>query len=203
MDLRKLQAQIQEHAQAAYALLPETLVPTSRISHLITSESLERKLEENFQRGKWQDVLTGISVLVEKGTLSSELAHELLQARSLMELHEAFVSNELMSRTSDEDKKIIGECIRAISHGRFIKHDGALEGITGLEREEWMRIADVWPNVADAKLAVNVGSYALSNILGYPHRREHDWSDYISVPYERVDEISRNWRKLNKQISDF
>lgn len=202
MELRDLNNQIREHAEVAYALLPETLVPRAIVARFFPMpECLRKHIEQQFQAEDWQRVIGSISAFVEKDNFSPELCHELSQALEVVESHDAVVARELMTRTSDADKKVIGECIRAISYGRFIKHDGQLEGITGMKREEWMRLADAWPNIADAKLAVLAGGEALRIITGYPHHREHDWSDYISVSYDRVHKIFKDWFRLQKQIA--
>lgn len=64
----------------------------------------------------------------------------------------------------------------------------------GLDRDEVARIAREWPAHCagpDIELAVN---NALNNLLGYPHRCEDVWDDYISVSPGELSAIFRRWR---------
>lgn len=35
---------------------------------------------------------------------------------------------------------------------------------------------------------------AMNNLLGYPHRFDHVWSDWLSVSRSELEEIFRRWR---------
>lgn len=194
---------IRRHAHAAYALLPETLVPHARLERFFPMpKHLRQHIEQQVQSEDWRGVIGKVSSFADRSNFSPELTAELSQAVEVVELHDAAVAKELMGQASDADKKVIGECIRAISYGRFIKHDGQLEGITGLKREKWFAIADAWPDIADANLAVLAAGEALRIITGYPHHREADWSDYISVSCDDVHAIAKSWFERKRQISN-
>jgi hypothetical protein len=196
MELKALQARIQQHAKAAYALLPETLV---QLMPNINRETIERAVQ-TAQEGAWEQVVLCIDAFAKKNNFSPELVHELELARQCIRLHRSIVAKELMARTSDADKQVIGECIRALAHGPFIDHDGELQTVTGLHRDELARIGESWPDIENASLAVYAANGALNNILRYPHHKEHEWPNYISVSPERVEEVDENWRQLKKQI---
>lgn len=69
----------------------------------------------------------------------------------------------------------------------------------GLTRDEVARIARQWPDRCEGKdveLAVN---NAMNNLLGYPHRYWHVWSDYISVPPAELRDIYREWRSTRSK----
>ncbi len=71
---------------------------------------------------------------------------------------------------------------------------GEFHTIFGLTHDEVARIAQEWPDRCegeDVELAVN---NAMNNLLGYPHRCGHVWSDYISVSPRELEEIYRRWR---------
>jgi PAS domain-containing protein len=75
---------------------------------------------------------------------------------------------------------------------------GEFRAIFGLDRDEVARIGKEWPDRCegeDVELAVN---NAMNNLLGYPHRCDHVWSDYISVSPRELRDIYRRWRARSR-----
>ena len=94
-----------------------------------------------------------------------------------------------LSHISDSDKAVVGQALRAAVDGPFFP-DWEFHTLFGLTRNEVRAVADAWPNVelnsADVSLAVN---NALNNLLGYPHRQESVWSQWLSISSSELDEL--------------
>jgi hypothetical protein len=92
------------------------------------------------------------------------------------------------------EQNVVLECLRASVEGPFFP-DWEFQTIFGLERTAVEGVVNRWP-VDDeqdevAHLAIN---NALNNLIGYPHRREHEWPQHISVPAAEVGRIFAKWR---------
>ncbi|MGB9067819.1 MAG: hypothetical protein WCC21_04560 [Candidatus Acidiferrales bacterium] len=89
---------------------------------------------------------------------------------------------------SDADRAVLGQALRAAADGPFFD-DEEFHTLFGLTRSEVRGVADAWPNVEfqseDVQLAVN---NSLNNLLGYPHRQDSVWSEWISVNPRQLDE---------------
>lgn len=92
------------------------------------------------------------------------------------------------------EQQVIFECLRAAAEGPFFPNS-EFHTLFGLEREEVKQIADEWPNIEEAAESVVVAiNNSINNLLGYPHRREDVWSNYISVQPEELYLIFAKWR---------
>jgi hypothetical protein len=100
-----------------------------------------------------------------------------------------------LQHCTDEDRKIIKDCLRATVEGPFFE-DWEFHTLFGLTRAEVARVLQTWPDGdgrdRDVDLAVN---NALNNLLGYPHREVQAWERYIGVPKARVTETFERWRE--------
>lgn len=95
------------------------------------------------------------------------------------------------------DDDIIGQWLTAAADGPFFP-DWEFRTLFGLERAEVASIAAAWPRLlpgADTDLAVN---NSLANLTSYPHGRETQWSDFISVPPSELDPVFRRWRPKSR-----
>jgi hypothetical protein len=91
---------------------------------------------------------------------------------------------------SDEETRVIGECLRAAAEGPFFD-DEEYHALFGLTREEVARVATQWPHVSMEDETVQLAvANAMVNLVGYPHGEEAAWSRYISVPRDEVDRIA-------------
>jgi hypothetical protein len=90
---------------------------------------------------------------------------------------------------SEMDKVIIGQALRASVDGPFFP-DWEFHTLFGLERSAVRAIADAWPELTapaeNVTLAVN---NSLNNLLGYPHRKEGVWSEWLSVDPRQLNEL--------------
>jgi len=94
---------------------------------------------------------------------------------------------------TEEEVKIIGECLVATVEGPFFP-DWEFATLFGLERADVASVMHYWPNVlgGDERVALAVNN-TLGNLAGYPHGEE--LSRFISAPPERLLEILRKWRR--------
>jgi hypothetical protein len=91
----------------------------------------------------------------------------------------------------DVDRAVIGQALRAAADGPFFP-EMEFHTLFGLARSEVRTVADTWPNVdssdADVALAVN---NSLTNLIGYPHGQDFEWSQWISVKPPELEELRR------------
>jgi len=97
---------------------------------------------------------------------------------------------------------IIGECLHASADGPFFVDNAAkanpyweFETLFGFTPEEVRQISSQWPNVdiTDKYIAELIGS-CFANLIGYPHRCERYWPDYVSVTREQLIDHAKSWR---------
>jgi hypothetical protein len=83
---------------------------------------------------------------------------------------------------SDDDKRFIGACLKAVANGPFIP-DWEFRTLMGVSRAECAAIAARWPDVdrraEDVQLAVLNG---LNNLAGYPIDHGDEWDRYVPAP---------------------
>jgi hypothetical protein len=111
-----------------------------------------------------------------------------------------------MPALDNQELDIIGQCLRAVAYGPFLVDRNAddprweFHPLMGLTPKVFVAIADRWPNVElgdkDVQLAIN---NAMNNLLGYPHRCEPAWPQYISVPPAEVARVLDKWRRAKAQ----
>jgi hypothetical protein len=73
--------------------------------------------------------------------------------------------------------------------------------IFGLSHEQVTQLVRAWPHLdglpeevlADRGVEVAINN-AMNNLLGYPHRCDDVWDQFISVPREELSRIFRKWR---------
>jgi hypothetical protein len=99
-----------------------------------------------------------------------------------------------LERLSRAESRIVGEVLRAAADGPFFP-DWEFQTLFGLYREEVRRIADEWPlpilAVEDVTMAVN---NAFNMLLGYPHRKDEIWPEWISVDRAALNELFNRLR---------
>ena len=94
--------------------------------------------------------------------------------------------DELMSKLSEDDRKIVLECLSAALNSEFYP-DWEFETLFGIGRDAVKSVHDSWPKVDlsnEDTGAVVIGS--LNNLLGYPHGMQSKWDECFSVPPEDV-----------------
>ena len=95
----------------------------------------------------------------------------------------------------------VRECLAAAANGPFFP-DWEFQTLFGVERSEVRSILDAWPNLDETNenvlLAIN---NSMNHLLGYPHGREREWSQYISARPEDVARILQKWR--SERVSNY
>jgi len=100
-----------------------------------------------------------------------------------------------LSDLTDREQDIVLRCIEAAANGPFIPdcEFGILFGVT---RQELRDIAARWPavdDVGDRQVARAIHE-SMNNLLGYPHREEEAWDEYLEVTRGVVRRVFRKWR---------
>ena len=103
---------------------------------------------------------------------------------------------------SDEELKVIKECVKAAAYGPFFIDQEAkddpyweIHPLFGLTIDELRTIADTFPHLdlddEKVKLAIN---NSINHLLGYPHScSEEVWKKYISVSEDELERIYLKW----------
>ena len=104
-----------------------------------------------------------------------------------------------LNHISDADKALVGQALRVAADGPF-SPDWEFPIRFGFTRSEFRAVADAWPDVelecADVALVVN---NALNNLLGYPHRQDSVWPQWISVGPSELDQLFCRIRKSSTE----
>ena len=97
---------------------------------------------------------------------------------------------------SSVDKAIVGQALRAAADGPFFP-DWEFHTLFGLERSEVQAIAAAWPEPTAYSREVERAVYnSLNNLLGYPHKKEAVWSQWISVERQQLEDLFHRLRGL-------
>jgi hypothetical protein len=95
------------------------------------------------------------------------------------------VTHAVASLTENEHG-LIRECLRATADGPFFP-DWEFSTIMGVDRETVRKVGQDWPErtvpQVDFQCAVQ---NALNNLIGYPHKLDDVWSEYISASPTQV-----------------
>ncbi len=201
MQLQELQAQIQQHAQSARALITPELLSSWDAGFI------EKKAELQ----EWTQIIITLEYSENKSSFSPDALRELWLARQAMNLHISIVAEKMLASLSDEDRKVIGECLHALADGPFIPDDDELHAVTGLTRDELRFVAKAWPDIKKERagwsptyeipdfisLSYLAVSGTLNNLTGYPHGKERQW-----LKEKQVERICDEWFALRRRISD-
>ncbi len=92
------------------------------------------------------------------------------------------------------EREIVRERLQTSVAGPFFP-DREFDTLFGVERGRVKEVLKACPNVGEEDEVVSlVLNNALNHLLGYPHKCEYIWSDYISVPSGEVARIFQKWR---------
>lgn len=99
-----------------------------------------------------------------------------------------------LERLSQSDSRIVGEVLRAGADGPFFP-EGEFQTLFGLERHEVRQIADAWPlPVVDPQIVTVAVNNSFNMLLGYPHRKDEVWPEWISVDRPTLNELFNKLR---------
>ncbi|MEQ1775594.1 MAG: hypothetical protein ABL891_17595 [Burkholderiales bacterium] len=95
---------------------------------------------------------------------------------------------------SAHDHKIIAEALRAAAEGPFFP-DWEFHTLFGLEREEVRAYAKSYHPATDVPVKMGYAVHnAIGNLLGYPHGKESEWSNWLSVTRSELNAVFERWR---------
>lgn len=93
-----------------------------------------------------------------------------------------------------EEREVVKSCLRAAAEGPFFP-DWEFATLFGVKRDEVKAILARWPDLDDSDetvaCAIN-GSF--NNLLGYPHRCEDIWAQFIPVTEQQLALIYSKWK---------
>ncbi|MEO1255294.1 MAG: hypothetical protein AAFY41_10470 [Bacteroidota bacterium] len=187
--MEKIKQETQKHLEAAYALLPPKLEPYNPY--------IKRKhLDQKYETKQWRQVFYHLQRYSSKNSFSAQLLHHIESTEELFNLHDRLGVAAVLKQLTSEEKCIVGECLRAAAFGPFFP-DWEFHNIFGVDREEAIRVAESWPNVEETDIIIGyVINDSINNLLGYPHRKQDEWENYISVSPKQVYDVYKKFRAL-------
>lgn len=188
-DIEEIKQEIQKHLELAYALLPPKLEPGNlhtRREHLV----------QKYQSKEWQQVFYCLQSFADKNEFSAELLHHIESAEKLFNMRDCLNMRAALEKLTDSEKQIIGECLRAAAFGPFFP-DWEFHSLFGVDRDEAIRVAKSWPKTEETDIIAGyIINNSFNNLLGYPHRKQNEWGNYISTSPDKVYEIYNRFREL-------
>src|SRR5690242_2616266 len=99
-----------------------------------------------------------------------------------------------LTNLTTAEQQVVLECLNAAATGPFFP-DSEFETLFGVSRADVIAIVESWTKVNETAEGVSVAiNNSMNNLLGYPHRHDREWSQFISVGREEVARIFRKWR---------
>jgi len=96
-------------------------------------------------------------------------------------------------RLSDDQRALIGLCLRAVVDGPYIP-DWEFQTVMCVTREEAAAVADSWPDPTGAPVTFVTVNNTLNNLLGYPHKRWPELSEYLDADSRPLVAALARWR---------
>jgi hypothetical protein len=95
---------------------------------------------------------------------------------------------------SPEEREVVKDCLRAAVEGPFFP-DWEFSTLFGLQRDEVKVILASWPDLDDSDESVSCAiNSSFNNLIGYPHRCEDIWPQFIPVSEEELVRIYCKWK---------
>lgn len=100
-----------------------------------------------------------------------------------------------LAQLKEEEREVVRQCLRAVVEGSFFP-DSEFQTLFGLERAEIKTVLESWPHLDDSQEIVGLAiNNSFVHLLGYPHRRENEWTRFISASETEVTRIFEQWRR--------
>ncbi|MBE7380624.1 MAG: hypothetical protein F6J95_004355 [Leptolyngbya sp. SIO1E4] len=187
--MEEIKQEIQKHLETAYALLPPELEPYSPYAK-------RENLEQKYENKEWRQVFYYLQNYSSKNEFSTELLHHVESTEKLFNLYDCLGMKAVLEQLTSDEKRIIGECLCAAAFGPFFP-DWEFYALFGVDRDEAVRVAESWPNIEATDISVGyVINDSINNLFGYPHRKQDEWKNYISVSPKQVYDIYNKFREL-------
>ena len=99
-----------------------------------------------------------------------------------------------LERLRQVESQIVGEVLRGAADGPFFP-DWEFQTLFGLYREEVRAIANAWPlPVVEPQTVIIAVNNSFNMLLGYPHRKDDVWPEWISVDRPALNELFNRLR---------
>lgn len=110
-----------------------------------------------------------------------------------------------LSDLTDREKDIVLRCIKAAASGPFIPDCEFHNVFFGVTREDLRDMAARWPDVDDVgdRQVARAINDSMNTLLGYPHREEEAWDEYIEVTRGVVRRVFRTWKDEHIETAHF
>jgi hypothetical protein len=93
-----------------------------------------------------------------------------------------------------EEREVVKGCLRAAVEGPFFP-EWEFSTLFGLKRDEVKVILASWPDLDDSDESVSCAiNSSFNNLLGYPHRCEDIWPQFIPVTEQELARIYSKWK---------
>ena len=103
---------------------------------------------------------------------------------------------------SATEQHLIYQCLEATVDGPFFP-DWEFSILFGLTRQEVEQIVIDWVTVdKNSSVAILAINNSLNNLLGYPHRCDLEWHDFISVDRKELRTIYAKWKGTQERYFD-
>jgi hypothetical protein len=102
-------------------------------------------------------------------------------------------AKEAFDRLSPGQQGVVGLCLTAIIEGPYVP-DWEFQTIMGVAREETAAVASAWPDPTRAPFTFIAVSNTLTNLLGYPHKRWPELSEFIGADSRQLVATLKAWR---------
>ena len=100
-----------------------------------------------------------------------------------------------LANLTQKEKEVVVECLRASANGPFFDDDD-FHILFGLTRNELKTIVSSFSDIDDSdKLTKRAINNSLNNLIGFPHKKEEFWNEYISVSPTELKRIFKKWKK--------
>jgi hypothetical protein len=110
-------------------------------------------------------------------------------------------SKGLKSLTPSE-RELVRQCLHATVHGPFFP-DREFHTLFGLQRQQVAAVLVQWPDVDDTDEVVQVAiNNSMNNLIGYPHRKEREWPDFIAASRREIKSVFSKWRGAPRNHED-
>lgn len=192
MTIEEARADFERHVKEAYYLLPTVLIPPA--PH-IKSEWIQQA----FDRSDWSQVLGWMHTFQRGSKFSDELPAKLEASGKSGVLLATMNFEIIMQQMSHDEMQLIGECLSAIVDGSFIP-EWEFQTIMGLNREQVAEIAAQWPSYEPNGKTYSAVNNTLNNLRGYPHGKEQELRDRLSVTPDKFEKLCEKWFTLRRQL---
>lgn len=99
--------------------------------------------------------------------------------------------------SANQLNKVLYQCLNATANGPFFE-DWEFETLIGATRCEVAEIIANWPKTdKHPELVDIVINNSINNLLGYPHGKQKEWTNYISISPSELQQFFIEWKQYS------